>query len=68
VETSRSRDELRETEERVRLVAEEIAGGNFEPDPGRHCVWCAYQSICPATEQKLYSITKSMQAVPTGVN
>jgi RecB family exonuclease len=68
VETFRSRDELRETEERVRQVAEEIARGNFEPKRDRHCMWCAYRSICPATEQKLYSIAKSLQAVSTGVN
>jgi DNA helicase-2/ATP-dependent DNA helicase PcrA len=68
VETSRSRDKLRDTEDRVRQVAENIARGNFEPNPDRHCMWCAYRSICPATEQKLYSIAKSMQAVSTGVN
>jgi len=68
VETSRSRDQLRDVEDRVREVAENIAGGNFDPNPDRHCMWCAYRSICPATEQKLYSIAKSMQAVATGVN
>ena len=68
VETSRTRDDLRKTEDRVRQVAENIARGNFEPHPDRHCLWCAYYNICPATEQKLYSIAKSMQAVSTGVN
>ena len=50
VVTTRSADELRATETKVAAVAAGIAAGNFEADPGRHCNWCAYRSICPAQE------------------
>jgi DNA helicase-2/ATP-dependent DNA helicase PcrA len=53
VVTTRSADELRATETKVAAVAAGIAAGNFAADPGRHCAWCAYRSICPAQEVNL---------------
>ena len=60
VETSRTREQLRAAEEQVRAVAERIQAGAFEPKPGQHCRWCAYRSLCPATEQRLYTIQKAV--------
>jgi len=68
IETSRSGDQLRAHEEEVREVARDIAVGKFDPNPGFHCRSCAYFSLCPKTEQRLYSIQKSLQAVPSGAH
>ena len=38
-------------------VAEKIAAGEFDAKPGFYCTFCAYRSLCPATEKRLYSIT-----------
>jgi DNA helicase-2/ATP-dependent DNA helicase PcrA len=59
VETRRTPDDLRAVEARVRGVAECIAAGEFDPKPGRACRWCAYRALCPATEQRLYTILKA---------
>ena len=50
VETTRSPEDLRETEAKIALVAAGIAAGHFEAEPGRYCRWCAYRAICPAME------------------
>jgi len=68
IETSRSADQLRAHEEQVREVARNIAAGKFDPNPGFHCRSCAYFSLCPETEQRLYSIQKSLQDVPSGAD
>jgi RecB family exonuclease len=59
IETRRTREQLREVEEQVRGVSERIAAGEFAAKPGRHCRWCAYQTLCPATEQRVYTIQKA---------
>jgi DNA helicase-2/ATP-dependent DNA helicase PcrA len=59
IETRRTREQLREVEEQVRGVSEHIAAGEFAAKPGRHCRWCAYQTLCPATEQRVYTIQKA---------
>jgi RecB family exonuclease len=51
--TSRDEIDLREVSERVREVAGEIAEGKFDPKPARHCSWCGFRSLCPATEKNL---------------
>lgn len=51
VETCRTPAQLDKTREQVEKVAERIASGDFEATPGHHCRWCAYQRLCPATEQ-----------------
>jgi len=64
VASERDPRQLEEACQRVAQVAAEIAAGNFDPTPGFHCGWCAYRSLCPATEERLYQI--QMQAA--GVN
>ena len=61
VATTRSEEELRALEERVASVAEQIAEGNFDPVPGRHCAWCVYKELCPATEVRLYTIEPTLK-------
>jgi RecB family exonuclease len=51
--TRRSEIDLREVSDRVHQVAQEIAAGKFDPIPGRHCSWCGFRSLCPATEKNL---------------
>jgi len=51
--TTRDDIDLREVMERVNQVAQEISTGNFQPTPGRHCNWCGFRSLCPATEKNL---------------
>ncbi len=68
IETSRSPEQLRAGEEEVREVAGDIAAGKFEATPGFHCRSCAYFSLCPETEQRLYTIQKSLQAVSSGAH
>jgi ATP-dependent DNA helicase UvrD/PcrA len=63
IKTARSAEDLREAEERVREVAASIADGMFEAKPAAmKCRYCAYRSLCPATEQKLYTIEHAAYA------
>ena len=64
VASKRDARQLEDACERVAKAAAEIKAGNFDPRPGFHCGWCAYRSICPATEESLYQI----QAQVAGVN
>jgi len=50
IESGRSEKELAAEEARVSDAAANIAAGNFQPNPGRHCRFCSYRSLCPATE------------------
>ena len=50
IETTRSPEDLHQTERRIRKVAEGIQAGQFAPQVGRHCNWCAYRMICPEME------------------
>jgi len=68
IETSRSAEQLSAHEDEIRQVASDIAEGKFEPTPGFHCRSCAYYTLCPETEQRLYTIQKTLQAVPTGAH
>ena len=68
IETSRSPEQLRADEEEIREVAGDIAAGKFDATPGFHCRSCAYFSLCPETEQRLYTIQKSLQAVSSGAH
>ncbi len=56
VTTSRTAAQLAAAEDRIAAVATRIAQGDFEPTPGFHCAGCDYRDLCPATEQRLYSI------------
>jgi DNA helicase-2/ATP-dependent DNA helicase PcrA len=51
--TRRDEKELAEATEQVREAAANIAAEKFEAKPGFHCSWCAYRSLCPATENSL---------------
>ncbi len=66
VETCRTPAQLDKTRERVEKVAERIACGDFEATPGRHCRWCAYQRLCPATEQDVSIPIRAMNAEAGG--
>lgn len=57
--TRRSEADLHAAEGRVEEVAAEIAEGRFDPSPGFNCRFCAYRSLCPATEKRLYAIDKN---------
>jgi DNA helicase II / ATP-dependent DNA helicase PcrA len=59
VVTRRSEAQLEEAKLKVEDVAARIAAGIFEPTPGFHCRFCAYQSLCPATEKHLDSISSA---------
>lgn len=59
VTTQRGADQLRQAKLKVEEVAGKIAAGNFQPTPGFHCRFCAYQTLCPATEKRLYSIASA---------
>ncbi len=50
IESRRSQKQLDGEAARVSAAAADIADGNFEPKPGRHCRFCSYRSICPAKE------------------
>jgi DNA helicase-2/ATP-dependent DNA helicase PcrA len=66
VETVRTQRELEEAEKLVRLAAENIADGKFDANPGWHCRWCSYRSLCPATEERLFTIQRALE--PTGAH
>ncbi len=51
--TTRSESDLLVARERVQEAAKGIAAGKFEPNPGMHCDFCAYRSLCPAREKRL---------------
>ena len=57
VVTRRNEAQLQAAKLKVEEVAARIADGDFEPTPGFHCRLCAYHTLCPATEKRLYSIT-----------
>ncbi len=45
--------QLEQARERVYAVAREIAAGNFAPEPGFHCTFCAFRALCPAREKQM---------------
>jgi RecB family exonuclease len=51
--THRNELELRKEKDRVERVASEITEGKFDAKPGRHCSWCGFRNLCPATEKNL---------------
>lgn len=59
VVTQRNDADLSAAAERVEEVAGAIAVGNFDAKPSFNCRFCAYRSLCPATEKQLYSIDKT---------
>ena len=65
IETTRKTVEIEAARAKITEVAASIAAGDFQAKPGRHCDWCDYRELCPATEQRLYSITSAQAAVGT---
>jgi DNA helicase II / ATP-dependent DNA helicase PcrA len=53
VVTRRSPIELETAKHRVASVMAQVEAGQFHPTPGSHCQFCAYRSLCPATEKPL---------------
>jgi DNA helicase-2/ATP-dependent DNA helicase PcrA len=63
VSTTRSELQLQEAQAQVEEVAQKIATGSFEPNPGFHCSFCSYRRLCPATEKQIFnSQEKTAQA------
>jgi len=62
VVTRRTEAQLQEARLKVEEVATKIAAGDFEPKTGFHCGFCAYRTLCPATEKQLYSISGAIKA------
>jgi DNA helicase-2/ATP-dependent DNA helicase PcrA len=47
---------LATAEEKIRKTAQALRNGDFRPKPGFQCKFCGYRELCPATEEKLYTI------------
>lgn len=47
---TRNSRQLSKAQEDVAKAAENIKAGKFDPRPGFHCSWCAYQALCPQKE------------------
>jgi ATP-dependent DNA helicase UvrD/PcrA len=50
---------LANAEGKIRETAESLREGNFAAKPGYHCRYCGYRELCPATEEKLYTIASA---------
>ncbi len=60
VVTQRTSAQLDEACAKIKKVAHGIAEGNFEPKPSMMiCKFCAYKSLCPATEKKFYDVSSA---------
>jgi DNA helicase II / ATP-dependent DNA helicase PcrA len=57
VVTRRSETELQDCKREVEEVAGKIAAKQFDAKPGFYCGFCAYRSLCPATEKRLHAIS-----------
>jgi DNA helicase-2/ATP-dependent DNA helicase PcrA len=55
VTTRRSEIQIQEAKLKIEGVARNVAAGHFDPKPGFHCTFCAYRSLCPATEKRLFT-------------
>lgn len=62
ITTRRSPQQLEDAKTRVEDVAEKIARGAFEPNPGFYCSFCAYRNLCPATEKPLFPVSLKKSA------
>jgi DNA helicase-2/ATP-dependent DNA helicase PcrA len=57
--SKRTEFQLAEARERVRDAATGIAGGNFEPNIGFHCSFCAFRGLCPAREKQVPNLARN---------
>jgi len=53
VSTQRSEGQIDAAKAKVQEIAGKIAAGEFEPQSGMHCNWCAYRVLCPRTEKPI---------------
>jgi len=53
VVTRRTHHELEAAKSRVLEVSANVAAGKFDPKPSFNCRFCAYRSLCPATEKQV---------------
>ena len=60
--TARSGTQLERARQKMEQVAEGIAAHKFDPRPGQHCRWCAFEQLCPATEQRVMVPVKALTA------
>jgi ATP-dependent DNA helicase UvrD/PcrA len=60
--TYRSETQIQEARLTIEDVARNVAAGHFDPKPGFHCAFCAYRTLCPATEKRLYTIAADNKA------
>jgi DNA helicase-2/ATP-dependent DNA helicase PcrA len=58
----RTEFQLERARERVQAVARGIAAGDFEPEPGFHCNFCAFRGLCPAQEKRVPNPTSAPAA------
>jgi DNA helicase-2/ATP-dependent DNA helicase PcrA len=56
----RTPKQLDTARQEIEKVAQGIARGEFDPDPGQHCRWCDYRRLCPATEQRVFLPVKPL--------
>jgi len=63
IEVERDVSDLKEGERKIKKAAKGIRDGEFEPNPGFACRWCAYASICPAKEERVIGIAQAAAAV-----
>ena len=54
--THRTETQLQECKQRVQEVAQKIAALEFDAKPGFYCSFCAYRTLCPATEKRLHVV------------
>jgi ATP-dependent DNA helicase UvrD/PcrA len=54
----RTEFQLEEARQRVRAVARGIAAGDFDPEPGFHCNFCAFRGLCPAQEKQVPNLPR----------
>ncbi|MBW6441854.1 ATP-dependent helicase [Patescibacteria group bacterium] len=50
VSTNRTQKQVEAQKEIIKEVVEGIKKENFEPKPGRDCMWCDFKEICPFAE------------------
>jgi len=61
----RTSKQLETAQRKIEEAADGIARGEFDPDPGQHCVWCEFRRLCPATEQRVFLPVGALAAETT---
>lgn len=61
----RTPKQLETAQRKIEQAAEGIARGDFDAQPGPHCVWCEFRKLCPATEQRVFLPVGALAAAET---